>query len=733
VRIGARLGPREAYFYGGRRPLPRFISFGIFEVDLQAGELRKAGLKLKLTGQPFQVLAILLERPGEVVAREQLQKRLWPDTFVDVDHNLNTAINKIREALGDSAENPRFVETLPRRGYRFIGPITPPVTTPEPRSAWPATAVPPPVQTHQPLASGGTKSRMAALIFAVTTCVLFGVFAYLRWWQRPEFPSVTAVPFTALPGWAGRPAFSSDGSRIAFAWTGDSASRANGVDLYVKNIGTENLLRLTNHPADWISLAWSPDGTQIAFHRLSKGESAIYVISARGGPEKKLRTTHGSSMSMPISWSPDGKSIAFADSPVSGGHYRLHLLSLETLESTQIEHDEKCQEETLPAFSHDGRQLAYACFPTSSDFALSIANSAGGAPTMIKGFPGWLNGFAWTGDNKRLIFSQFRYGDKEDALREITLANGSVRDLPFGMGAAWPSVAANGERIAYQLGSQAHNNIWRGDLLHPQIPPVKLISSTREQTCPQYSPYAKHIAFSSTRGGSAEIWMSDPDGANVVQLTNLRNLITGTPSWSPDNSKIVFDSRTNGHADLYIVDISERIPHKLVTSTGEASVPSWSHHDKWIYFIGGGGAAGERIYRVPPEGGRATVLSTTRGYGPLESFDGQTVYFAVSTGRNTTLQAASINPTGTEFRVEGMPPLSWVENWTIVRDGVYFYPAEDFKTLSYFDFATKRVRPILKVNGPSFLGLSVSPDGNYILYSQLDEPRSDIMLVNDFH
>jgi len=102
---------------------PRLVQFGSFEVDLQTGELRKAGQKFKFSGQPFQVLAILLERPGEVVTREELQKRLWPDTFVDVDHNLNTAINKIREVLGDEAENPRFVETLPRRGYRFVAPV----------------------------------------------------------------------------------------------------------------------------------------------------------------------------------------------------------------------------------------------------------------------------------------------------------------------------------------------------------------------------------------------------------------------------------------------------------------------------------------------------------------------------------------------------------------------------------------------------------------------------------
>src|SRR5262249_9703108 len=98
--------------------------FATFEVDIQAQELRKAGLRLKLTGQPFQVLVILLEKPGTVVTRQELQKRLWPDTFVDVDHNLNTAINKIREALGDSSDNPRFVETLPRCGYRFIAPMT---------------------------------------------------------------------------------------------------------------------------------------------------------------------------------------------------------------------------------------------------------------------------------------------------------------------------------------------------------------------------------------------------------------------------------------------------------------------------------------------------------------------------------------------------------------------------------------------------------------------------------
>src|SRR6202007_682024 len=106
-------------------PTNGILRFGVFEADLHAGELRRGGLKVKLSGQPFEVLVALLEKPGRVVTREELHQKLWAqDTFVDFEHGLNKAINKVREALGDNADNPRFVETLPRRGYRFPAPVT---------------------------------------------------------------------------------------------------------------------------------------------------------------------------------------------------------------------------------------------------------------------------------------------------------------------------------------------------------------------------------------------------------------------------------------------------------------------------------------------------------------------------------------------------------------------------------------------------------------------------------
>lgn len=138
----------------------RVARFGLFELDLSAGELRKSGAKLRLQGQPFQVLALLLERAGEVVTREELQQKLWPsDTFVDFDHSLNTAINKVREALGDSASSPRYVETLARRGYRFIAPVQADV----PLEASPSEKLPAPGDTAT-MASTSTDSTAPAAL-----------------------------------------------------------------------------------------------------------------------------------------------------------------------------------------------------------------------------------------------------------------------------------------------------------------------------------------------------------------------------------------------------------------------------------------------------------------------------------------------------------------------------------------------------------------------------------------
>ena len=188
-------------------PQPRIIRFATFEVDLQTRELRKSGLKLKLQGQPFEVLVMLLERPGELVGREQLRERLWPtDTFVDFDHGVNTAINRLREALGDSADNPRFIETLPRRGYRFIAPVEL-----SPRAAQPALPVSVPIAETPPPAAeetGGTPRKWKHFAWILAVVAFLGLllvasvsdFRHRLFGETPRTPiqSIAVLPLVNL-------------------------------------------------------------------------------------------------------------------------------------------------------------------------------------------------------------------------------------------------------------------------------------------------------------------------------------------------------------------------------------------------------------------------------------------------------------------------------------------------------------------------------------------------------
>ena len=184
----------------------RIVRFATFEVDLDARELRKSGVKIKVHGQPFEVLALLLDRTGEIVAREELRQRLWPtDTFVDFDQGVNTAINRLREALSDSAENPRFVETVPRRGYRFIASVEPPAAT---REAKPSAPVAPPSVSNDTARISGLAKRtktIAVTLSLAIAVVVIAVFTTVR--QRlfarrssPNIQSIAVLPLTNLSG-----------------------------------------------------------------------------------------------------------------------------------------------------------------------------------------------------------------------------------------------------------------------------------------------------------------------------------------------------------------------------------------------------------------------------------------------------------------------------------------------------------------------------------------------------
>jgi Tol biopolymer transport system component len=362
----------------------------------------------------------------------------------------------------------------------------------------------------------------------------------------------------------------------------------------------------------------------------------------------------------------------------------------------------------------------------SREYALYTVATSGGSPKLIVTYPDFSGGIAWTTDDKRILLSQEAVN--ADELDEVVVASGSIRRLPFAHDGSWPAISPKGQRLVYAAMS-VNINIWRRDLAHPESPAVKLISSTREQDLAQYSPDGKHIAFQSTRAGVMDIWMSDADGASPVQVSKFDDA-TGAPQWSPDSTKLAFDLRRPGHGDVYIVDVRDLVLRKLKTDKPDVFMPSWSHDGKWIYFTSDVGI-GQKIYRCPAVGGSATALSQPPGTNPRESLDGTEVYFLTRIVRSSIKQAF-LNRPGEDFLLQGLPAVRNWTLWTQVQGGIYFVPADAPRSLRYFDFASKRIRDVFEIQRDFNLGLSVSPDGRWMLYSQLDEGNSDIMLVEHF-
>lgn len=332
------------------------LQFGSFAVDLQTQELWKSGVKLKLGGQPFAILAALLERPGALITREELRTRIWSeDTFVDFNHGLNAAVNKLRETLNDSVEHPRYIETLPRRGYRFVASLDVPAPAPT-QPTTPAEAAPPsPERRPLTIPTPRRTSRYvwvsiaaSLLIFSVLFGRVFDRFAAeLREHEAKaskergimggqivlRAPSIWHMDLTRPNDSTGRTVVTSakdrtegaqlspDGQKLAFM-----SDRSGSLEIWTINLDGSSPEKLTDL-GNCGSPRWSPDSRWIAFDAVLDGRAGVYVVAAQGGPVKKI-VADGSENMVP-SWSNDGKWIYFASTrdgdpqvwkvPVEGG------------------------------------------------------------------------------------------------------------------------------------------------------------------------------------------------------------------------------------------------------------------------------------------------------------------------------------------------------------------------------------------------------------------------------
>ena len=702
----------------------RIIRFSTFEVNLQTGELRQRGQKVKLQEQPFQLLVALLEQPGQVVTREELRSKLWPaDTFVDFDHSLNAAIKRLRDALGESAERPIFVETLARRGYRFIGNVEIPSTTPSARPRWWQWLL-----TARNLVLGG-----------LTVCALALSFLYYDHSPRAKAGQPTITPAVTNVGEKYTPSLSPDGQHLAFAWNGGAGRQFS---LYVKITGTEESLRLTKQSSIDFNPVWSPDGRYIAFCRIQKGETGIYIIPALGGAERRVRKTLWEEQEFyqiiwsagRLSWSPDGKSLAFSDrasrdEPASS----IFLLSLDSLEVRRLTSPLRSKGASNPALSPDGQTLAFTRVSQAFQSIHTVPVLGGDEQRLISdGTDHW--GLAWTPDGRDIIFANAGWPVNDGWLWKIPFRGGEPERLQFGQEGIEPSIRGN--RLVY-VRQTANLNIWKRKLnsnsLASASPPDRFISSTKMESGPQFSPDGSKIVFESTRSSAYEVWMCRSDGSGLNQLTHF-NSVTGTPRWSPDGRQIAFDSRGPGNADIFVMDSQGGSPHRLTSEPSTEIVPSWSRDGRWIYFVSDR-TGGWEVWKIPSTGGPAVEVTRHGGYAAFESPDGRFLYYA----KGLTVPGLWRIPTNGGEEVEVITSLEagYWGYWVVVENGIYYLDTTTSTKpgIAFFNTAsgrTTRVFDLENLPARQAPGLAVSPDKKTILYTQLDSLNSDIILVENF-
>jgi Tol biopolymer transport system component/DNA-binding winged helix-turn-helix (wHTH) protein len=715
--------------------------FGEFALNPELRVLYRATEPVDLPGKCLETLVVLIGKRGQVVSKDELMATLWPQTVVE-EANLTQNVSTLRKALGDDPKQHRYIATISGRGYSFVAAVTN-VQEPEAPPSMAGNRWP-----HALLHRYPWTGALAVVLILVSVLWV----ARRRRADASSPRPARSLPLTSFVGSEYMPAFSPDGKQIAYVWSG---SEGSDPQICVKLIDAGTQLRVTNLPGPVSFPAWSPDSQFIAYVRETADASGYYIVSAIGGPERQVGKMARSG-SGGLDWFPDGKHLVVSQIAEGARASPLSTLAMDTGEQTILTKPPPGSVGDLsPAISPNGKMLAFVRMVASDVADLYVMFLDGGELRRLTSDNTRFGGISWMPDSREIVLSSARNGSY--GLWRVPVIGGPPRPVMIGAERAfWPTVARHGNRLAYMVSSDS-DSLWQASFVGLKWPRgqagKRLITSSRTQYDPQYSPAGDKIAYSSNRSGSDEIWVSDANGRTAMQLTRLGHPHTGSPRWSPDATSIAFDSRPNGNPDIFVVSADGGALRRITISAGDDVTPSWSRDGRSIYFASD--RSGEfQIWKVAAGGESASegAVQVTHGGGfaPVESRDGRYLYFAKGLGKPGLWRLElgdGVN--GREQPVlESLKHWGW---WALGEAGIYFFDAQPLGssgvyfdvqppptakvTLNYLDLGARKRTELLTLDRPVSTCtrvLALSPNGRSLVYEELEQEGSDIMMIQEF-
>lgn len=681
---------------------PTRICFGLFEIDLKASELRKAGFRIRLQGQPFKILLVLLERPGDIVTRDELQMQLWgKDTTVDFDRGIAGAINKIRDALGDSAENPRFIETVSKKGYRFIAPVSVEESLPSPEPALPSgpaitelplTATDPhlpndsnasPLQAAVilPSAAAATSAPEAktspALLygaFAATLAlsVLLTLFLTLRFSRQkaaPDLPQITELTSdgpisTGLPGRENFSALATDGPRIFASALVDGRTALSSIDASTMEVEP---LNIPKEVGGALLADISHDGSRLlVMSELSRApEQPLWIVTTSGMSARRV----GDVTAHDATWMPDGRAVLYANG---------NEMDLVRLDSGRTAVYARLPGRAFSMrWSPDGKLLRFIVLdPLSHRSSLWELDDKSRAPRHLA-IPeiesSSVYSGTWLTDGSAYIFQVF--GSGASNLWEIGTAarNPHAIQLTNGPVFAESPVAAKSGREVYFVGVNRPSDVERFDAKAQRfLPAPKFLASAVRIT---YSRDGAWVAWIDTGG---RLWRSRADGTENVQLTP-DGLDVFLAQWSPDGSQLSAMAREPGEPyQIYLLSRTGGITKQVVSDPRNAADPSFSADGGAIVYgreadIMGQENAPKALQLLDLHSGSTRTIPGSEGlFSPRWSPDGRWIV-ALSADQNRLMLFSIEKQTWRELYSGSAADPVWSQD----SSSVYFYTFPD--------------------------------------------------------